>query len=708
MVLAVMGQNQAYERHKQRALDRQREQTKSGQDIGEVVEDTRDEKTWMACRRDFRLFAETYFPATFKLAWSQDHLMVIGVIERVVLDGGQFAIAMPRGSGKTSLSETAALWALLYGHRRFVLLIGATDKLADKMMRTLKSALLNNELLLRDFRCACYPIRRIGGQSSRCRGQMANGKLTDISWGKGELVMPNIPGAPSSESVAAVAGITGMVRGHNRRCTTGETIRPDMAIVDDPQTRESARSQDQCEQRLKIIEGDVSYAAGPTETIAILMPCTVICKNDAADQALDREKNPQWQGVRTKFLTSMPTNMEWWDTEYRKVRAKGLRAGLGMLPATEFYQANRETADAGAVASWPERFEKGEASAIQSGMNMWLKSPDAFAAEYQNEPLDMASEQDAILAVAVLAKRCVPNIEWQVVPAWADILTCTIDVGLYVMHWEMTAWNLERDQSAVIEVQRLALASGDPTGRNRRDHTTLSKEVDPRRRAQLAALAIREGLADILRQTTIPDHYRNPDGSPCTKIPLWGVDVGGNVKFNEGQSTEIPFPFQATVMEFCGSHGARWHPMKGVAPWSENKLVRAGRGHAYYSPDAGMWLTDTDYYKTKLYAAYQRPTLDKDAGLVDGTRVFYSGLAEFDEGRYLKHQEAEEVDERGRWQPKKPKRPNHFWDCAYMSFALSDIYRNFMPVASDAPEPTPRPHAGNGPSLPAWAQRERY
>ena len=67
-------------------------------------------------------------PETFDLPWSADHLTVIRQIEESVLRGGLFATAMPRGSGKTSLAEAACIWAILYGHRTFVVLIGIDEE----------------------------------------------------------------------------------------------------------------------------------------------------------------------------------------------------------------------------------------------------------------------------------------------------------------------------------------------------------------------------------------------------------------------------------------------------------------------------------------------------------------------------------------------------------------------------------------------------
>ena len=47
---------------------------------------------------------------------------MIAKVEQAVLRGGLFAMAMPRGSGKTTLAETACIWAMLTGAREFVCL----------------------------------------------------------------------------------------------------------------------------------------------------------------------------------------------------------------------------------------------------------------------------------------------------------------------------------------------------------------------------------------------------------------------------------------------------------------------------------------------------------------------------------------------------------------------------------------------------------
>ncbi|MCC7422875.1 MAG: hypothetical protein IT428_21575 [Planctomycetaceae bacterium] len=98
----------------------------SGLDIGDLPAVADPERKARAVS-SFQSFCETNFPQTFHLPWSRDHLKVIRKIEPAVLEGGLFALAMPRGSGKTTIAECACVWAILFGHREFVALIRASE-----------------------------------------------------------------------------------------------------------------------------------------------------------------------------------------------------------------------------------------------------------------------------------------------------------------------------------------------------------------------------------------------------------------------------------------------------------------------------------------------------------------------------------------------------------------------------------------------------
>lgn len=235
-----------------------------------------------------------------------------------------------------------------------------------------------------------------------------------------------------------VAGLTGSIRGQKATLKTGQVIRPELVLLDDPQTRESAGSPQQNMDRLAILNGDVLGLAGPGKRIAALCTVTVIEPDDMADQLLDRERNPQWHGERTKMLYALPTNEKLWH-EYARVLADEQRRGGNGAEATEFYRANREAMDAGAQVAWPERKEPGELSALQSAMNLRADLGEAaWWAEYQNEPR-VEKGEDALLTPARVAARW-NGRDRAVAPVEATALTAFVDVHDAVLYWMVVAW----------------------------------------------------------------------------------------------------------------------------------------------------------------------------------------------------------------------------------------------------------------------------
>jgi hypothetical protein len=113
----------------------------------------------------------------------------------------------------------------------------------------------------------------------------------------------------------------------------GQTVRPSLVVLDDPQTDESARSLSQCATRERILAGAVLGLAGPGKKISGIMPCTVIRPGDMADNILDRDKHPEWNGERTKMVYRFPANERLWG-KYAEVRAESLRVHGDMREAS--------------------------------------------------------------------------------------------------------------------------------------------------------------------------------------------------------------------------------------------------------------------------------------------------------------------------------------------------------------------------------------
>lgn len=391
------------------------------------------------CRADLAKFCTTYLAGRFPLAFSDDHLRVLAMLQRTVLAGDLFAVAMPRGSGKTTMCEAAVLWALLYGHRRFVLVVAADQVAAVNVVTSIRSELECNDLLAEDYPEACHPIRSLGGIARRAEGQVyEDGARTWLVWTKDEVRLP--AQAAGGGSVVRSAGITGRIRGAKAGLADGSQVRPDLVLIDDPQTDESARSASQVEVRMQTLTKTILGLAGPGQRIACLATCTVIARGDVAEQLLDRKANPHWQGIKCTMLRSLPSRLDLWD-EYAEILKTDLEAELGPQRATEFYRAHRSAMDAGAVASWPERYATGELSAIQHAMTLRIvRGADAWSAEYQNSPADPAavSEADQITPAKVLRK--ITAIPRGTVPDEAIEITAGIDVGEHVLWWTVIAW----------------------------------------------------------------------------------------------------------------------------------------------------------------------------------------------------------------------------------------------------------------------------
>lgn len=395
------------------------------------------------CRLSLRSFCEEYLPRTFTLPWSPTHIEVMAMMESVLRDGGLFAEALPRGFGKTTIAEAATLWALVYRLVDCVSIIGPEEDHAAARIRSLRVELETNDLLLADFASVCLPFREMEGIHQR--KLLYRGQPVRMEFGANKLVLPFYMATGEGGAAVTTSGITGQIRGLLYKRPDGGSVRPSLAILDDPQTDESARSPTQCAERERIINGAVLGLAGPGKGIGAIMPCTVIHPDDLADRMTDRKRNPQWQGVRKAFLVTWPKNRKLWD-EYIE-RRRTLQASDGGSTANtarlcaEFYQARRREMDEGAEVLWDECREPAEVSAIQHAFNLISdRGESAFKAEYQNQPMRTDSGPTPTLTTAQIAGR-LNSIPRGVVALGSEHLTAFIDVHDALLYWAVVAWS---------------------------------------------------------------------------------------------------------------------------------------------------------------------------------------------------------------------------------------------------------------------------
>jgi len=426
----------SYERKKTRATARERAVSRLARDIGPippVADPARKARTL----RSLFAFAESYFPKRFFLDWSDDHRAVIRRLEYATKYGGLFALAMPRGSGKTTLCEVTTIWAVLAGYRDFVMLICENRPLAEDRLGGIKVELSRNDRLLADYPEAVYPIRCLEGENRRSCGQLHHGQQTFARWGDREIVLPTIPGSRASGAVIRVAGMTSGVRGTLVTKPDGKQIGPSFVLLDDPQDDEIALNPIRAAKRAALINGAVLNMARPGTKMTAVMTCTKIALGDVADIFLDRTKSPDWQGETYRMMRSMPARMDLWDRYARLRRDEFARDGDG-AEATEFYRKHRAAMDQGADAAWPARHNADEISGVQHAMNLMFRDEAAFWAEYQNEPRQDGGEADRLTVADVEDKT--GGLPRRAVPVGCNTLTMFADVHDKLLYWCICAW----------------------------------------------------------------------------------------------------------------------------------------------------------------------------------------------------------------------------------------------------------------------------
>jgi len=632
----------------------QREYSAAGRDIGSIPK-IENKKRRRKCEKSYLEFCKTYFKHLFTVDFSPSHLLVIKEIEEVAKKGGLQAIAMPRSSGKSTLCEIGSLWALLCGHRKFVMLIGATESASREQLENIKVELEFNELLQKDFPEALYPIAKLEGVSKRAPGQTANGgEKTNISWTANEVSFPTVKGSKISGATLRVAGITGRIRGTKKTIAGGVSIRPDLVLLDDIQTEDSAKSTMQCNERLKIINSAVLGLGGAKTKISVFSPCTVISKGDVADVILDRKQYPEWNGIRIKMMESEPVNKKLWE-EYEDIAKDSLRELGNISRATEFYKKNQKAMDEGAKIYWEQRFNPDEISAIQHCMNLKIRDMRSFQSEYQNNPLTeeygitdrQISKEDILAKLNGLGKG--------VVPLNCDRVSMYVDIQKEIFWYSIVASD-ENFTSAIIEYGAFP-EQGLPIF----DLTNLRKSLSDIYGGSVEGNVFR-GLKDFI-ETKLQQEYIREDGASmkierCLIDANWNESTESVYKFcRESMFSAILFPSHGRGITASACPMSRYKSKPGEKRNYDCILTMGG------SKNRKHILIDTNSWKSFLQGRFLTPIGEKGSLTIYGTNKTNHELlidhltAEYfivtsGQGRTLKE-----------WRIRPDRQRNDWWDC---------------------------------------------
>lgn len=664
---AANKKTKAYAARKERERKRQADQSRDGRDIGPIPACT-DPALVAKLSKSLRQFCEQCLPGRFKMKWSADHLKAIAKIERAILQGDLFALAMPRGSGKTTILIAAVLWAILHGHRRYVVLIGSDRDAAKNLLAGLKIELETNEKLLALYPGAVWPVRALEGKGNKATGQILEGKRTYIEWKGPRIVFANVPDCPAAGAIIETYGILGRIRGAQVTRADGEPVRPDFFMLDDPQTDRSARSNSQVSRRLNTISGTVLGLAGPGESISGFATVTVIEPDDVADQLLDRDKYADWQGERCKLVYAWPSDVDLWE-RYATARAEGLRAGRGLEDATAFYAAHRKAMDKGAKPAWAERFDRkrGELSAIQHAYNLRLASPLTFDAEYQNDP--QPPELDVEVLPAVEIERKINGFPRGVLSPSIDLVTAFIDVQGQLLYWLVAGWETQTYTGHVLEYGSLP--------RQTAVHFTLrniSKTLAmayPRRGLEGR---LRQGLWDLL-DGLASRRYATPDKTRSHRIDLIGIDAAWGPSTKTVQAVALEHPRSAWILPTFGrglkptdAPMAEWKPKPGERKgdfWILRPTEGGGR-HLVVDTNAAKSFTNS-----RLNVAMGDPgalSIYKPELATEHRMLAEHWRAEIPKTVFVVGGRSGEV-----WDLPPSKPDNHLWDCGVGATVLASL-----------------------------------
>ena len=475
---------------------------------------------------DLEFFLKEYFPKVFKKPFGNHHKKYIGNVQDIILNDGKAAIAMPRGAGKSSVEKGSIPYCFGYGFRRMPVIITATVDDGKQFIDDIKK-MLTSKNFVDDFPEIGYSLKLLGGSGHLTRGQTFLGFPTDIQWEAFRLKMPDIPGSAASGSVVRSAGIWGKIRGKSAMTEDGEIIRPDYVVLDDIQTAEDAINPNRVQKIKTKVASDVEGLAEDGEDLAMLMSCTVIAPDDAADQYLDREKHPEWNGLRYAMIEKFPDRMDLWEGEYARL----LR--ISREEATKFYRKHREEMDAGAEVDWPVKFNaRHELSRLQRGMNMMLLTPAAFWSERQNRPLTQL--KTSLVVEAAEIRKLLNGLERREVPHDTVYVTAFVDLHDDLLYWMVVAWTKDFtghviDYGVYPEQPRWYFTRGDQSLITLNPLTSYqARKAGKEQARKLRNAAIMAGLEKLLSRLMAEsyDIQGDEDGTRFEKIGRVFVDAG--------------------------------------------------------------------------------------------------------------------------------------------------------------------------------------
>ena len=368
----------------------------------------------------------------------------VDALQQTIEHGGNRHVRWPRGKGKSTWLKVAAIWALVFGLRRFVVIIAATKPMAEVAVDEIWKFCTEDTLFAADFPMFAVPLADVALTPQRCRVQTYKGVKTHICENSRYAYkrFAILQGYPQTGGIIAARGADQAIRGLNI-----DSNRPDFIFLDDPQTDEDAKSTgrdgrvDKIEAR---IQGALQGLGETNKTIAAVMASTPIEPNDISERYADPDRHSEWLTTTETLVVKFgPKELI---TQYLKELQKDNAVHDVLLTHSRaFYVAHRAEIEQGVEMMDDQDFDPQlEISAYQHALNrLHTMKPKAFYAECQMKPT--AAQGVYKLDASKVAER-VNGVPFGIVPPPCDqgvlaYVDVNDDEGL---RWEIGAFGAGR------------------------------------------------------------------------------------------------------------------------------------------------------------------------------------------------------------------------------------------------------------------------
>jgi hypothetical protein len=379
-----------------------------------------------------------YLAGTYSRPFEKPHLEIVAGVVKAHETGGRFIVAAERGIGKSAILWGMILYLALSGRQRYPVCVPWAAPALKRAFRFWKNALSFNAALASDYPEFCAPFRHARGVAQRVMtttwrdtGEPCGCQLTV---GDGMIVLPDRLGCIGG------ATINGNIRGLNHPQDDGTVLRPSIALLDDVQDRQTAKSPAQVADTCAIIDGDVAGCGEPGRDLPLLMACNCIAPGDVSEHYL---LDPGWISLRVPCVESWPEGWDDENSEAVKLWDRWYELFLRGKGCELFYEKHKAVMTEGMVLSAPAAFIGADKcpDAFFGVMRMYFRmGHEAFMAERQQAPIDPAKSAPYTLTREKVLAHVTKRAAW-VVPEGVHLIVAGADINpAYGITWAVVGF----------------------------------------------------------------------------------------------------------------------------------------------------------------------------------------------------------------------------------------------------------------------------